>query len=387
MTSDVISLARKWITFKVIIVIVLALLWITKAGAAMGKLLYFDGLIAICEFNIEQRADERTIKLLLEVDSENPDVEKHVKPLLECWNVAHFLSYSLLSDADKADIVSNADVDALQQLGFEIDGGFIRHKSEFMPSISLEVRMLISVSQAVERIRGLATYLQYLAKLHLLSKGNAEFESILPDIQQGEHGLEFKATLPAAFLYNIIRFTLATTAVFDADKAESFGNNYWFSVPVTLPYVDMLRFPRSDIEASDAYSDDMNTPTLPNDAFELKRIAASFLLTSLINYQSAHPFSTDYETLALKRSDSDSFASTLADLMIDGKIRSCPHCSRPILVKRDKGMMYCSASCRTLYNRKAKEMCGGGASVDEVHASFPAIPKETIRGWLPMEGR
>lgn len=360
----------------------------------MGKLLYFDGAIAVSLFDIEERIDERTIKLLLEVDADNPDIEKHVKPLLECPAVPHFIAYALLSDVEKAVIKERADVAALKELGFGVDGDRISPLSGLTPAIPNHARMLISVPQAVKRISGLANYLQYLAKLYLLANGDVRSESVLPEIRQTEYALEFDAVIPAGFAPNIARFRLNTPAQFDVDqgvlektdRVSRFEHDYWFTVPVGILYDDMMRFPREQLGESDT-TDDVKSYALPQDSFMLKRIAASFLLTSLINYQSAKPFVNDWETLAIKRDDSESFASVLGDLMIAGKVSACPWCGRPVLLPRKSSKPFCRQSHQTRYSEKARAVLNDGATVDEVADAFPHIQYATISGWLPMEGR
>lgn len=353
----------------------------------MGTLRYFDGALAVCDFEIEQRADERTIKLLLEVDSENPDIEKHVKPLLECWNVPRWIAYGLLSDVERAVIREKIDVAALEGLGFKVDGDNITHPLEFMPNES--VRMLVSVPQAVKRIRGLATYLQYLAKLYLLANGDARSASVLPDIKRGEYALEFDAVIPREFVHTIgTTIELPTPARFSNLDFVDFGNDEsWLSVSVSIHYADIMRFPHTGNEFEGAASELSGTYLLPEGEFELKCLAASFMLSGLINYQTATPFRTDPGTLAIKRNDSESFASVLADLMIAGKVSACPWCGRPVLLPRKSSKPFCRQSHQTRYSEKARAMLNDGASVDEVSEAFPHIQKATIRGWLPMEGR
>ena len=53
----------------------------------MGKLLYYDGSIAVCDFEVGEHSDEKAVRLLLGADTSAPDAEKHVKPLLECWGI------------------------------------------------------------------------------------------------------------------------------------------------------------------------------------------------------------------------------------------------------------------------------------------------------------
>lgn len=380
MTFDVISLASILITSHVIIVIALALIWITiKARCNMGKLLYYDGATAVCDFEENEIGTrEKAVKLLLEVDADNPNTEKHVKPLLECWGIGNYSGAGLtvgLTKEQKADIEKLADKKALAKLGYVVKGCAIT-PADFKTFPPLRIQS--NVSETVKRIRNFADYLQYLAKLYLLANGDERMAPMIPDMTRTQHSMQLVITLPWAFRYSFETQRLKTKARFDAKHMQTVEDSRLFSVPVEIFDIDVFRSP---------YHSKGSVWKMPEDDFGVKKVIASALLSSLINYQASMPYTNDPETLALERSSGDTLANTLAENMLAGKIRACPHCGRPMLVKREKGMQYCSASCRTLYNRKAKEMCSNGASVDEVHTSFPAIPKETIRGWLPMEGR
>lgn len=388
MTFDVISLARIWITYHVIIVITLALIWITiKARCNMGKLVYFDGVVAVCDFEeSEQDSREKAVKLLLEADIYTPHIEKHVKPLLECGEMFGGSPLGIpwgLDDGEWANIEDSADRKTLSDLGYTMNERSIspRDFDEFPP-----LRTLLYVPRAVNRICELSRCVQFLAKLFLLANGDEGMASQLPNVECERHSMKLVAELPGALRYSLNQHrsmplgegVLSAPAKFDMTAVKDAPFRPTFRVPVEILYQHVLRSP---------YNSEESGYRLPESGFELKRIAASAMLVSLLNCQAQRPFILTPDTLSLTRSESGTLLDALADAMIAGKIRACPHCGRPILVKRDKGMMYCSASCRTLYNRKAKEMCSDGASVDAVHASFPAIPKETIRGWLPMEGR
>ena len=139
----------------------------------------------------------------------------------------------------------------------------------------------------------------------------------------------------------------------------------------------MLRFP----------DDESGLFVLPADEFGMKRLAASYLLASLVNYCSSTPFDIDPETLGLMRSSRNTFASALADLLIEGKVGACPHCGRPVFMPRKSSKPFCGQAHQTRYNEKARKMLGRGASVDEVSDAFPYIKYGTISGWLPMGSR
>lgn len=87
------------------------------------------------------------------------------------------------------------------------------------------------------------------------------------------------------------------------------------------------------------------------------------------------------------RSGRNTFASTLADLLIEGKVGACPHCGRPVFMPRKSSKPFCGQAHQTRYNEKARRMLDRGASVDEVSDAFPHIKYATISGWLPIGGR
>lgn len=342
----------------------------------MAKLLYYDGATAVCDFGKLGGSNEKAIKLLLEVDANAPD-ERHMKQLVQCWGIAS-QAWSSVTDEHRTEIrqklEKNGNAEKLRSLGYSVSNGVVS-------PVFRGRQIVVSVHTAVERVKTIAAYIQYLGNLHLLIGGDESKSNLIPDVKcVNPWTVKFDAVLPWAFIYNIDRCKLITPAQFNSKKIKVVEDGRCFSVPVIIDYSDMMRTPFG-VEPNSALR------PVPNDDFEVKRVIASALLVSLISYQTAAPFTFDEETLALKRNDADTFTSTLAEAIVSGKICACPWCGRPMLLQREKAMRYCTPTCRTLYNREAKRMLKAGATVEEIHESFPVIQIETIRGWLPMEGR
>ena len=340
----------------------------------MGKLLYYDGSIAVCDFEVGERSDEKAVRLLLGADASAPNPEKHVRPLLECWGMPVRFSTLLLDDREKAAIFARADLRKLKSLGITIEDGSIAPVMEFVTSSTL--RLVASVPQTTRQVGEVALFLQYLAKLYLLANGDRRHASMLPDIKMGTYELAFDADMPDLFFFALTNCILPVPATFDINKAEPSQKDGYTKIPVKISYKGMLRFP----------NDKNGLFVLPADEFELKRLAASYLLASLVNYCSTTPFDVDPETLGIMRSSRNTFASTLADFLIEGKVGACPHCGRPVFMPRKSSKPFCGQAHQTRYNEKARQMLNRGASVDEVSDAFPHIRYGTISGWLPMKG-
>lgn len=340
----------------------------------MGKLLYYDGSIAVCDFEVGEHSDEKAVRLLLGADTSAPNVDKHVKPLLECWGIPARFTSLLLDDREKAATFARADSRKLKSLGVAIENGAITPVMEFTSATTL--RLVASVPQTTRRIGDVALFLQYLAKLHLLANGDRRHASMLPDIKMETDALAFDADMPDLFFFALTNSILPVPATFDVDRAEPGEGDGYTRIPVKISYEGMLRFP----------DDGNGLFVLPADEFEMKRLVASYLLASLVNYCSSTPFDVDPETLGLMRSGRNTFASTLADLLIEGKVGACPHCGRPVFMPRKSSKPFCGQAHQTRYNEKARRMLDRGASVDEVSDAFPYIRYGTISGWLPMRG-
>jgi len=341
----------------------------------MGKLLYNDGILAVCDFEIGENDDEKAVRLLIGIDESSPDMEKHVKPLLECWDIPVLLIDLPFSDKEKASILARASAKRLKSLGVTVEGGSISPMVQFPTSTTL--RLVTSVPHTVSRIRDVAKLLQFLARLYLLADGDTRHAEMLPNAKIESDALELDVELPDLLFIALTGCVLPTPASFDVDGAEPGDHEGFTLVGTKIPYDRMHRYP------ADGENDLF---ILPADALELKRMVAVYLLSSFVNYCSAAPFSVDLESLRLVRSNSSTFASTLADFAIAGKIGACPYCGRPVFMSRKTSKPFCRQSHQTRYNESARQMLNRGADVDEVADAFPHIRYGTISGWLPMGG-
>lgn len=156
---------------------------------------------------------------------------------------------------------------------------------EFTSATSL--RLVASVPQTTRRIGEVALFLQYLAKLHLLASGDRRHAPMLPDIKTEADALALDADMPDLFFFALTNCILLVPAAFDIDKAEPGKEDGYTRIPVKVSYEGMLRFP----------DDGSGLFVLPADEFEMKRLAASYLLASLVNHCSSTPFDVDPETL------------------------------------------------------------------------------------------
>ena len=362
----------------------------------MGKLVYYDGALAVCDFKVGESGPEKAIRLLLGVDLEAQDLKDQLKPLLECWGIPDKVSPLLLTAFEQAEIAERADLGKLHALGVDVAGlhdEVITIKHPVMGEVSYcpmqitpalffvndetTVRLVASVAQSAKRIRKLAYYVQYLAKLHLLANGDERFSETLPDIDTKAFYLEFRATVPGMFLDSRIDGNIGDCIRFVNGSVEYDGESERGEITARIQYTSILR---------DPYGADGMSP-LPESGFELKRVVASFLLASILNHGSALPFSVDLETLALQHGKRNTVVNALADSMIAGKIDACPWCGRPVYMPRRNSKIFCRQSHQTRYSEKARAMLDGGASVDDVAAAFPHIQPGTISGWLPIGGR
>ena len=360
----------------------------------MGKLVYYDGALAVCDFEVGESGPEKAIRLLLGVDLEAQDLKDQLKPLLECWGVPNKVSPLLLSAFEQAEIAERADLGKLHALGVDVAGlhgevitithpvmGEMSYSpARIAPTLffvddETRVRLVASVAQSALRIRKLAYYVQYLAKLHLLANGDERFSEILPDISTKAFYLEFRATVPGMFLDSRIDGNIGDFVHFVNDSVEYDRKSEWGTITARIDYVEIRRGPLEGM-----------TP-LPENGFELKRVVASFLLASILNHGSALSFSVDLETLALQHGKQNTVVNALADSIIAGKIDACPWCGRPVYMPRRNSKIFCRQSHQTRYSEKARAMLDGGASVDDVAAAFPHIQPGTISGWLPIGGR
>lgn len=342
----------------------------------MGRLLYNDGILAVCDFEIGENNDEKAVRLLLGADTESPDTEKHVKPLLECWDIPILLTDLPFTGSEQENVLARASKRKLKELGISADGSSISPMIQFPSSTTL--RFVTSVPHTVSRIKDTALLLQFLARLHLLTNGDARHASMLPEAGIGSSGLELNVELPDMLFIALTGCVLPTPATFDVDGAEPGNQEGFTSIAVEIPYDRMHRYP-TDSEG-DLF-------VLPADAFALKCMVAAYLLSSFVNYCSATPYTVNPESLRLAKSNSSTFASTLADLAIAGKIGACPYCGRPVFMPRKTSKPFCRQSHQTRYSERARQMLNRGAEVDEVADAFPHIRYGTISGWLPMGGR
>ena len=328
----------------------------------MGTLLYFDGGIAVCDYDGTADDIEHVVKLLLAFDKENSDMDKHVKPLLASDCLFHGLWNSSPEDLGLAKLRANA----LKELGFEMaDSNMPRLTPEALEECSRDgrCRKLLIVRQEMTRISELADALQYLARLYLLANGDERSSCIVPHVIYEDYRIEpLDIELPGYFIRFVTGQSLNTNITFDYKRNE--GTTRITVCGKIGRYLDKGCSTRE-------YE------------FQLKRIVAAFLLQALVNYTSALPFSMDDKVPMIKRDDSRRFTSTLADLMLDGKIDSCPWCGRPVMRPRKSSKPFCRQSHQTRYNEKARVMLNGGASIDEVSEAFPFIQYATICGWLP----
>lgn len=368
----------------------------------MQRLLYYDGHIAISDESMSdesewRKEEEQALRLLLSIDENRLDEEKHLKPLLPFFGTSEGFGFS----SEHIQVSSgNVNADALQQLGYAIEDGCIR----VLDNGNLLTRRLSDVSKSRERILDYAGYLQYLAKLYLLSEGEKRHSGLLPDmvfdLLSKHKSISATIKIPKEFRYSLEIARLDTPVTFDIANAEETEDANNISIPVTIDrdrlYVSINYFDKISayydayIDFTTKYDDDpsVEEPPAPRlDGFESKRLVASGLLVSLICYQTSLPYTLSWEEHPrLILNQSDTWASTLANYMIGGKIRACPNCGRPVLCPKKSSMPYCTKSCSTLYNRKAQKMLKGGAFVDEVAEAFPHINRKTIENWSRPEG-
>ena len=229
----------------------------------MGKLRYYDGSIAVCDFEVGENDDAKAVELLLGIDVDAPKMGKVMKPLLECWGIPQQFSSIMLSKAEKDVVLARADSAQLNELGISIEGDVVDPVLQFVSSTCL--RLVASVPRTVSRIKDVSLFLQYLAKLHLLASGDRKQDSLLPDINLETTALAFSANLPDLFFFALAGCTLPVPAYFDLDAALPSDQEGYTAMPVRIGYSEMLRFPG---EEGDPF-------TLPSDGFRLKCIAAT----------------------------------------------------------------------------------------------------------------
>ena len=337
-----------------------------KKKSLSEELLYYDGDIAIYDFDLK-RGDE-ALKLLLEVEIDNPDTKKHIEPLIPfCGGLAS----SWTVDTHDVHYADKADIKSLNALGFKVDEGII---SPIDFGKLKELRHITTLPKAQENVMRTAEYVQYLSKLYLLMKGDRRQAALIPDISTlcGFTDAHFELTLPWGFRYALASTNLDTDAAFDASKAQTIEEGRNFSIPVSVSFIRIAMYTQfTGIKTGSPW---------PNDEFKRKRLIASALLPSLLNYMSIKPFLVD-ESFALVRRSDDSWAGLLADCMIQEKIIACPWCGRPVLTPNKSSKPFCRQSHQTRYNEAAHARLDSGASVDEVAEAFPHINRKTIENW------
>lgn len=328
----------------------------------MSKVLYNDGRLAVVDYeNDDSVVDERLIKTLLQVDEGN--VGKLTRKMLGYRLFAS--SWYMTSDdvAWQNYALSRADLPALERLGFDVSNGYLD-----MPAPDLMRCYPIAIPRTERRVLGLAECVQYLGRLHLLSKGDERHADMLPEVSDYMgYMFTFDVVLPRGFRLGITQSVLQTCARFNSRSIATIEKGRSFSVHVDVEYLNVGFHSPAD---------------MPKDEIGMKSVAAAALLSSLVNYQAtALPFVTDKRTLELRRSDESSIAATMADLIIAGKIGACPHCGRPVLMPRKSSKPFCKPAHQTRYSEKARKMLDSGASVDEVASAYPHIQRETIANW------
>ena len=352
----------------------------------MDSLLYFDDEIAVYEFSGSGATDEQAVKLLLSADSENPDFEKHVKPLLQYAFFATPLFCRLKGELNRY-LSEHLSIDDLADLGFKVeinDSGFVY---PLVKSVNgKRTAALVSVPDAIKRVREYAERLQYLAGLFLFSSGDKSFASVLSDIEIGNslympepknniptvQTIETTVDLPPSYINDIMVGEIKPNHVyFDIDMGEDEPipgrPDGWRSLPVCINFLNTFLEP-------------------PYDAFDLKRKAASSLLVELLGFSTRNRFECDEASFGIKLSERMSYESILGDWMVADRVKKCPWCGRPFVKMKESSTSYCSASCRTLYNRSARKLFESGETVDSVHDKYPMISRETIKAWQPTEG-
>lgn len=334
----------------------------------ISELLYFDGEVAIYDYALElfERSNE-ALKLLLDVDTDKPDIKRHIVPLIPFLGG---LARDWSVDTRDARYADSADIETLNALGFKVENGII---SPIDFRTLKDLRFITTLSRAQERAVTTAEYLQYLSKLYLLANGDRRQSSLIPDVKHDYDGLgvAFDMTLPWGFRYRLENTKFNTAANFETDGIRTIEERRSFSIPVKISYADIGKNPFASRDSFMHWFDD---------DFEEKKAIASILLASLLNYMSTMPFLVD-ESYSLMRRDDDSWAGTLADCMIQKKIIACPQCGRPVYKPRENSKPFCKQGHQTRYHEAAKRMLYKGESVESVFKKFPSIHRETIETW------
>ena len=353
----------------------------------MGQLLYYDGLLAVVDYEGDSSSLEPAIQLLLQVDPENPDIDKHVKPLLECYalfRVRDLIARAELSDEQIKDIEDNIDADGLLAAGVDYRFPF------WYLGTDERLRFTAYVPSAIERISLLAESIQYLARLYLFSVGDDKAADILPEIDEDENAFRLVAQIPRELCYNLRDLRLPTQAEFDRESMgdiDAHGTDP-VSVPVTIKYssINMFR-PLPELPEDIAHLALPEEMILPKSPEERRQIVAACLLAGLADHQRGMKYRFDREPRSVIKWGNSSFTDALMDSMLDGKVASCPYCGKPVDLKRKSSKPFCKPSHQTRYSEKARAAFRAGATPEEVAEQFPHINPETIRNWNPREGR
>ncbi len=334
----------------------------------MGRLLYNDGVTAVCRFDETEPIPPETIKMLLAIDTSKQIPDGCLPTLLECFITAMPCRLpSQISKEEKQAFSDAADIARLRELGFTIEGGYLE------AFVTKEMLFAYSIERTRENSLYVAEYIQYLAKLYLLSGGDARHSELFPTTPTlADDAIRVDAVLPIRLMRRLQEVTINAPAIFEVEHAAVSPDGRTFAVPVKIPFVKVGRYP---FFPSDSYMH------LRSDEFEWKRIAAAAILPSLLNRMTAEQYALDPETHKLLHGDANALVNMLAEYIIDGRIRACPHCGRPVLMLRDSSKPFCGKSCQQRYREDAQRMRASGASVDDVSTAYPCINRKTIECW------
>ena len=338
----------------------------------MGELRYYDGSIAVCEFEHEEfkseTAREDTVKLLLSYAA-NPSEKTFLKLLTYPgipWRVL------------AVDIVPNnrTDWDALERLGVRMsnseslrDGAFILDYDDGFCTNKL----CCSVDVARSRVEQLSADMALLGKLFLLAKGHERHGDVLHSVKVNESkgAVSVSVDMPSKS-----KGTATKEFTFSFDDLGCIGVKG--SNRLTI------------IVHDDSLSDRIYTPRprkaagyFPDSELEQKVVLAGRVLVKLLNQRSGERYCWT-ESDGLIDSSNDSFSDAMASAIRGGKIQACPWCGCPVLMPRKSSKPFSKQSHQTRYSEKAHALLNSGASVDEVSEEFPFIQRATIRNWLPM---
>ena len=206
--------------------------------------------------------------------------------------------------------------------------------------------------------------MQLIVKLFFLAKGCEKYSSILPDRWTQEQGDDYTDTVFSVYvgvepLDVFLGFAPYDDVIVDVD----FHNDDHKYISVRL------------------LGQDIADPSL-----EDKCEAAAKIFCALANKCTTRQFSiddspSDVVGVTIIESYWETPISVALDMLFNGRIVPCGHCSKPTYMPRRNSMPFHNKSCQQRYRETAMRLVKAGVPRAQAIKACPLIQPETICGW------